>query len=702
MKHSLPLYLIFILTISLEVNAQWVQTNGPYGGVSCMVSSPDGILYAGTYGAGIFMSNNDGDAWTPMNNGLTNLNVNDLAIDSTGNLYASVVRKGVFKFSKATNSWSQIVIGIGNWSVSSIHVSSKGYIFAGTILSTGDDNDDQGGGGEVYRSTDGGMTWEFQTGIGGNIIEGVMISSNSIGEVFVASSGGLIKSSDDGETWTSLHGASLHVLYIDNDDRIFIGYSAVSEGGLYRSEDDGITWTQELDEVILSIDGNDNNELYAGTSNNGVLLSSDNGDTWVPIHNNQISLKVIELLIHDDRFLFTSNYNGLYRTSDNGLNWEEKNTGIVSSRINRLDVTEAGHIFAVSTDYSSLDDNIFRSTDQGLSWEKISNTLPNMWVQSMTLGNNGLVMITGHDYNSGKLFRSLDNGETWSELLNGFTVFHTVGVVQNSSGDLFVATDGDGVLKSSDNGETWSNVSFGLNCTDLSSIIIDLEGNLLVGTSCYESGIYKSSDDGATWTPSGSPFNEASIRLLKINSEGVLFAVNNSIHRSVNNGLSWENISEYSSYGTVFEIETGLNGNVLISTFEGVFQSNDNGDTWSEINDGLLSNDSRSVAVAPDGTIYTSIWGNGVWKNNTIITSIPDLANLKGFSVYPNPAKSEITISYPTLGKTTANVYTVNGTLVKSVLLNNSQTRVSLDNLSKGMYIITLTGHDKAQKLLIQ
>jgi hypothetical protein len=81
---------------------------------------------------------------------------------------------------------------------------------------------------------------------------------------------------------------------------------------------------------------------------------------------------------------------------------------------------------------------------------------------------------------------------------------------------------------------------------------------------------------------------------------------------------------------------------------------------------------------------------------------MPELATSKGFRIYPNPARGEITISFPTPGNPVASVYNANGTLVKSVLLNNPTTRISLDNLSKGMYIITLTGHDKAQKLVIQ
>lgn len=665
-----------------------------------MVSSPDNILYAGTYGAGVYRSTDDGATWSSLNNGLSSLNISDITVDSTGNVYAAINRKGVFKYSTNDNSWILVNNGIINWSVVSIHTNSKGYIFAGTILSTGDDNGNNGGGGEIYRSSDAGLTWELKTYLGGNIIEDVSISSNSRGEIFVASSGGLIKSTDDGESWVQIYGTNVDNVFINSDHHIFIGLDMPSGGGLLRSTDDGNTWTNLLPNLVYKVTENSNNELFAGTSNNGVLISLNNGETWESINNGVIPTYINHVQVHED-YVFASASNCLYSTRNRGLTWEERNSGIISSRVNMLEVDTEGNIFAVAGDYFSPEDEIFRSTNQGSSWENISNNLPSTLINSIEIANDGSIMIAAHDLTIGQLFHSTDNGDHWTELLNGFTIFHPVGIVRNNANEMFVATDGDGVLKSSDNGQTWTNVSFGLGCSNLSSIIIDLEGNLLVGTTCYETGIYKSSDNGATWNPSGTLFNESSIRFLKMNTDGVLFAANNYIHRSLNNGLTWENINSNDSFGTMFDLEVGPDSKVIVSTFDGIFESNNNGDTWSEINDGLIATDSRSVTVAPDGTIYASIWGNGVWKNN-LITDVPELADSKKFSIYPNPAISEITISYPTFGNPTANLYNANGTLVKTIQLNNASTRVSLDNLSKGMYFITLSGYDKGQKLIIQ
>ena len=61
-------------------NAQWIQTNGPYGGtIHCFAVSGTN-LFAGTDGGGVFLSTNNGTSWTAVNTGLTNTYVYALAV----------------------------------------------------------------------------------------------------------------------------------------------------------------------------------------------------------------------------------------------------------------------------------------------------------------------------------------------------------------------------------------------------------------------------------------------------------------------------------------------------------------------------------------------------------------------------------------------------------------------------------------------
>ncbi|MHB8581408.1 MAG: WD40/YVTN/BNR-like repeat-containing protein [Ignavibacteriaceae bacterium] len=99
---SLFIIISFIL-YTVEVNAQWVQTNGPYGGIIyALAVSNNGTggtnLFAGSdsWGGGVFLSTNNGTSWTPVNTGLPTIKiVQTLAINGT-NIFAGLNGGGVF------------------------------------------------------------------------------------------------------------------------------------------------------------------------------------------------------------------------------------------------------------------------------------------------------------------------------------------------------------------------------------------------------------------------------------------------------------------------------------------------------------------------------------------------------------------------------------------------------------------------------
>ena len=92
MKKLLLLAAIILVNFVPLINAQWVQTNGPYGGtVNCFAVSPNGAggtnLFAGADGGGVSLSTDSGISWKKVNSGLTNNTVNALAVSGT-NLFA--------------------------------------------------------------------------------------------------------------------------------------------------------------------------------------------------------------------------------------------------------------------------------------------------------------------------------------------------------------------------------------------------------------------------------------------------------------------------------------------------------------------------------------------------------------------------------------------------------------------------------------
>jgi len=151
MKGSLQyLLLAFALFTNTDrLLAEWVQTNGPYGGCpSALVVSPDGEggtnLFAGFYGPGAFLSTNNGTSWTASNTGLTNTDVTVFALIGT-NLFAGT-DGGVFLSTNNGTSWTAANAGLTTTDIRALTALATN-LFAGTD------------GGGVFLSTNNGTSW---------------------------------------------------------------------------------------------------------------------------------------------------------------------------------------------------------------------------------------------------------------------------------------------------------------------------------------------------------------------------------------------------------------------------------------------------------------------------------------------------------------------------------------------------------------
>ncbi|MCL5738691.1 MAG: hypothetical protein M1303_08670, partial [Bacteroidetes bacterium] len=102
---------LIISSFAGPIQAQWVQTNGPYGAgryVNALAIS-DTDLFAGTEDGGVFRSMNNGASWTASNNGLRATSVNAFVVSGT-NLFAGT-DSGVFLSTNNGTSWIAVNTG---------------------------------------------------------------------------------------------------------------------------------------------------------------------------------------------------------------------------------------------------------------------------------------------------------------------------------------------------------------------------------------------------------------------------------------------------------------------------------------------------------------------------------------------------------------------------------------------------------------
>ena len=94
----------------------------------------------------------------------------------------------------------------------------------------------------------------------------------------------------------------------------------------------------------------------------------------------------------------------------------------------------------------------------------------------------------------GKIYRSADDGATWTRINNSMNVTYIWDIVIDANGMLYAGTE-NGIYYSNDNGTTWQGPV--MSGKDVRALVIDGFDNIYAGT--WGAGVYKSTD-GTTWT----------------------------------------------------------------------------------------------------------------------------------------------------------------------------------------------------------
>jgi len=191
-------------------------------------------------------------------------------------------------------------------------------------------------------------------------------------------------------------------------------YARTDNGGVYRWDENNSSWIQLLDDKgilelnveSIALDPKNDQILLAAIGNNtigNVYRSVDQGNTWQPTNLNVYMFgngawrhTGERLSLDGNLALFGSRQNGLFRSTDGGINW----TLIPPTQVPIG--TDGGHAFTLihptnnNIIYVGVQGHgVYRSSDQGTSW----NLLPggptvNFKPVSADISNNGNVYIT--------------------------------------------------------------------------------------------------------------------------------------------------------------------------------------------------------------------------------------------------------------------------------------------------------------------
>jgi photosystem II stability/assembly factor-like uncharacterized protein len=360
---------------------------------------------------------------------------------------------------------------------------------------------------------------------------------------------------------------------------------------------DQALWQQEGPSNIggrvtcMAVDPRNDNVVYAGAAEGGVLRSDDAGQNWIPLFDHMPSLSVGAMVLDpsdaDRIYVGTGEVNpgggsvayggtGLYRSDDQGANWISlglEDSGSIArivvdpSNPDRIFVAVNGHHWTTSQERG-----VYRSEDGGDSWERVLFTAddtgcidivqradnPNVLVAAMW---QHLRQPTAYSYGGSNcaVYRSTDGGDNWSQLGGGLPS------PTSQSGRIGLAI-------------CQSQPQY------ICAVYADKTG--------YFDGLYRSSDGGASWTQT----NDGSLSgvfasygwwfgNVRVHPENpdVIFVLGLWFARSTNGGASYSDASgsmHVDHHGMAFG--SGTSPVMYEGNDGGVYRSTNSGTSWSK------------------------------------------------------------------------------------------------------------------------
>jgi photosystem II stability/assembly factor-like uncharacterized protein len=458
---------------------------------------------------GIVVSENNGQSWTPLGEGLPmdptwGPLVQSLALDPTNPmiLYAGTGGaggggQGVYKSSDGGQTWTPSNKGMLDYYITALAVDplNPQVVYAGC-------ND-----GELFKSGDGGQTW---TNLKDRLvlrqygeprqIRGIQIDPSDGAVYILGDNSGVMVGKNGGETW-SLLGNPPGI-----DQPTYVAWAVVSgeKPVILLSVDNPSkqAWRYSAEPVALS--------PTAAPSPSGETpgISIKPSGAWQANADLPREVKALVVDPTNPELIFAGTPGGVYKSEDGGLTWKISSTGMKNSSVGAL-AYSAGNppVLLAASDKS---DEIYASADHGQTWSIKGKS-------GVTTFMGGSLYASPAAPNSIYLFsvdgsvRSEDGGQTWQPLGDGLpsderhSLALTVAFDPTNPKVIYVGTggfvgQGQGVFKSTDGGETWSPSNRGMLDYRIIALAVDPKNPQIIYAGGDSGDLFKSSDGGQTWT----------------------------------------------------------------------------------------------------------------------------------------------------------------------------------------------------------
>ncbi len=318
-------------------------------------------------------------------------------------------------------------------------------------------------GGGVWKTTDGGNTWN-------NISDG-FFNTTGIGDITPAPS-------------------NPDIIYVGTGESPVRGVKTSHGDGLYKSTDAGKTWkhmglqkTRHISDVYVH--PNNPDKVYVAAQGNpwgpneerGIYLSEDGGVTWDKILYVNENSGIVDMTVDPNNpdFMMVASWefwrkpwivhsggpgSHIYKTTDGGKNWKTITKGLPELKGKMgVDISPANpNIVYIAIDALGEKAGVYRSDDAGESFKQMTNdatTYARSWYYMHIIAdpNDEDELWVMNSF----AMKSIDGGKTFKGIKGSHVDHHDLWINPKNSDIMVNANDGGGSV-TFNGGETWSSM----------------------------------------------------------------------------------------------------------------------------------------------------------------------------------------------------------------------------------------------------
>ncbi|MBI3606961.1 MAG: hypothetical protein HY207_03225 [Nitrospirae bacterium] len=582
------------------------QTNGPLGGgsVQTLAEGPDGVVYAGTFGNGIYTKPAGGDRWRPSEDGPDDRFLLTLTAMPDGVVLAGTVRGGIFRSEDGGRRWTAVNEGLGNTQVLAILRDPRsGTLYAGT-------------GSGVFKSLDEGRRWTpSNRGLEMTLSRSLALGPD--GTLYTGTGGnGLFASHDNGAVWQPLNeglrddlGLRENFVRVLTVDRLGVLYAGSFGGGVFKTTDEGRHWVS-INEGLTNtsirglVVGPD--ALYVGTGE-GVFTSSDGGARWESISQGMPDTNVQSLLLGTNGVLYAGTGSGVVERSPSG-SWRSSERGMLFPSVAAVLVDPKRGLFA-----GTRSAGLFRSKDAGETWVPFNDGLPSPTIRALARDAQGVQYAATRE----TVYRADWTISRWvadGEGLQGAPAALLAGP------DRLYAATSTGLFERANGTSTWARAALDGDETAVRAVISDRRGAVYAAT---QTGVFRRATVTDRWGPLATGPMDG---VLGLAAGQALYAwTAATISRAVEDrkGTQWREIGSglpkgLEVAGLAVDVVAGRDV-VLAATTGGIWWNDREGGEWKPAQGRLPAIPFRTVLAAESGFTVAGSEEHGVFVGVNLV-----------------------------------------------------------------------------------